>query len=217
MSKRYVLLDGERRVRAARVRNIPVLKALVFKQRPTELQILKARAAFEFHHLPLTWGERIDFAQRLRSATGCSVNELAAMLHISQSLASKLGKGAEVAPEVRAALDAKQIDIEKLGIIGLELDHDKQRELLKQAGDMTREQLRQRAHRKDQPATLKTSVARFALPKGIIVTVQGPRIDLCAAIEALMETLRACKKAQADSLDIVTCSRVTKDRSRAAS
>ena len=63
---------------------------------------------------------------------------------------------------------------------------------------------------------MKTSIARFALPKRITVTVQRPQMNLSGAIDALAQILRELKRAQSDGLDISTAARVLKDKSIAS-
>jgi ParB/RepB/Spo0J family partition protein len=215
MTTRYMLVDGGRRWRAAKATGIKKLKAIVLKVRPSVIELLKIRAGLEFHHRPLTWGERIDLACRLQDATGCTINDVASTLQISQPLATKLCKVRNVAPEVRKALDAEVIDIEKAYIISGEPDLAKQVELLKHADGTTREQLRQKARSGGQPLDIKAAVARFPLPKGVMVTVQGAKMNLAGAIDAMVETMKELRKFQSQQFDITTAMRAMRDKAKA--
>jgi ParB-like chromosome segregation protein Spo0J len=214
MATRYILVDGGRRWLACQLGGIKALNAIVLKQRPTPLELLRIQASLDFHDCRLTWGERIGMVARLHEDHGYSVNDLSALLNISQPLATKLLRTRTVAPAVRELLDAGKLDIEKAYILSGEPDHAKQVELLKDAGSLTREHLRQKARAAGQPADLKASVARFALPKGITVTVQGPKMNLVGGIDALAQAVRELKKCLADGLDISTASRVLKDKAQ---
>jgi ParB-like chromosome segregation protein Spo0J len=216
MATRYVLVDGERRWRAASIVGLNTLKAIVLAARPSAIELLKIRAGLDFHSERLTWGERIDLACGLQAATNCNVCELAAMLNISQSLATKLTRTHTVAPQVRKALEDSLIDFEKAYILSAQPDHAKQLELLGHARGLSREHLRQTTRSGGQDVQLKTSIARFALPAGVVVTVQAQRkLAVPDAIKALSQTLKELKMGQDSSFDIVTVMRVMADRSRA--
>lgn len=218
MARFYRIVDGGRRHRAALIAGLKEVPCVLLKTVPTPSESrLLDQLSIDVHRANLTPMERSDALARLMRENNWSVSELAERVSMKQPLVSKLLKFQDGCPEVRGALAAGQIDQDKAYTICQEPDHAKQVELLAQSGDLTREQLRQKARSKGQPLALKTSVARFALPKGIMVTVQGPRIDLAAAIEALLATARVLKKGEADSWDIVTAARVMKDRARAAS
>jgi hypothetical protein len=138
------------------------------------------------------------------------------LLQISQPLATKLCKVRTVAPEVRKGLDTEQIDIEKAYILSCEPDHAKQVELLKDAG-ASREQLRQKARAGGQPIDVKTAIARFPLPKGVTVTVQGPKMNLSSAVQVMLDALKELKRGQAEHWDITTTMRVMRDRCKSNS
>ncbi|HZL26970.1 MAG TPA: ParB/RepB/Spo0J family partition protein [Acidobacteriaceae bacterium] len=208
------ILDGHRRYLAAGIANIEFLDVIELDARPTETELRLLQLSIDVHRTSLTPMERSDALARIMRENNWSISELALKLNMKQPLVSKLLKFQDGCEELRAALRDGRADQDKAYTICQEPDHDKQRELLKQAGDLSREQLRQKARSKGEPVALKTAVARFALPKGVMVTVQGPKMDLSGAIEAMLQTLRVLKKGQADSWDIVTAARIMKQRAK---
>lgn len=210
------IIDGHRRYFAMLMCNPPIEFAEVIEldSRPTETELRVLQLTLDVHRASLTSMERSDALARIMRENNWSISELAEKLNMKQPLVTKLLKFQDGCSEVRAALQAGSIDQDKAYTICQEPNPDKQRGLLKQAGDLSREQLRQKARSKGEPVALKTAVARFALPKGVMVTVQGPRMDLSGAIGAILETLRVLKKGQADSWDIVTAARVMRDRAK---
>jgi len=210
---RYTLIDGERRWRAKQLGGgNGKLKAIILGELPTATKLLGIQASLDFHHAPLRWGERIDLVARIQDETGCTINDLAALLHISQPFTTKLLRIRRVAPQVREMLDAGKIEFEKAYILSGEPDHAKQLELLKEAYDLTRDQLRQKTRSEGGSVEVRTSVARFPLVSGMQVTVQGKQLTLARVIEALLETLRELKKGQSQHLDVTTLGRVMRDR-----
>jgi hypothetical protein len=173
--------------------------------------------SIDAHRVNLSVMERSDFLARIKAENNWTVGETAAHLQMPQSRVSNLLKFQEAGPELRAALHAARVDQDKaLAIICKQPDSAKQCELLKIAKDYPRDQLRRLASGNVQPNELKASVARFQLPKGITVTVSGPRMNITAVIEALTETLKALRKGHAESLDLVTICKIMKDRALAA-
>ena len=167
-------------------------------------------AGFEHEH-------DVDVAMaRFRAENNWSISELAEKLSMSQPAVTKALKYREGCEELRAALHAGLIDQDKAYTICQEPDHDKQRELLKRANDLTREQLRQKARSNGQVVDLKASVARFPLPGGVMVSVQGRKMNLGGAIEAMLDVVKELKKGQADHWDITTAMRVLRHRAQQA-
>jgi ParB/RepB/Spo0J family partition protein len=208
------ILDGERRWRAAQLAGIDELDVIVLSTRPTATELRLLQMSIDAHRASLSPIERSDFLARIKQENNWSVQELAERLSMKQPLVTKLLKFRDGCEELRAALHAVQIDQDKAYTICLEPDHSKQRELLRQAGDFTREQLRQKTRNGDRPVELKAAVARFALPTGMCITVQGKKVTLAGAIEAMLEAVKELKKGQAEHWDITTAIRVMRDRAK---
>ena len=98
--------------------------------------------------------------------------------------------------------------------VSQEPDTAKQRQLIKGAAQLSREQLRQKA-KGEGTAAVKTAIARFALPTGVCLTVQGRELTLASAIEAMLEAVKELKKGQGQGLDITTAQRVMRDKAKA--
>jgi len=215
-TKRYILLDGERRWRAAKLVGIKQLIALVLDHEPTAAELRQLQMCIEVHKIGLSVLEESDALVRIKQENNWSVSELAEKLHMKQPRASKVLRFKDACPELREAL-RNGFDQDKALAICLETDHAKQRELLKHAEGLTRQQVRQKARSGGQPVEMKTAVARFCMPKGFMVTVQGPKMTLDGAIDTMQLAIRELKKGQADHWDITTAVRVLKDRAQASS
>ena len=210
-----IILDGARRWRAASlVSGLATLDALVLETRPSAAELRLVQISLDDHRSNLTAIERSDFLVKIKQENNWSISELVEKLNMKQPLVSKLLKFNEGCPELREALHSG-LDQDKAYAICLEPDHAKQRELLKHVRDLNREQLRQKARSGGKPVELKTALARFPLPSGTVVSVQGRKLALGDVILAITEALRELKRGQAEHFDVATMMSVMRDRSRA--
>jgi len=213
-ARRYRLLDGERRWRGGQLAGVTELDAIVLPQRPTQTALHLLQMSLEAHKQGLTAMERSNLLHRIRTENNWQVSDLAEKLHMKQPVVSKLLAYQKLDPSIQAMLHQGEIDTERAFILSQEPDPAKQKELLKDAGRLTRDQLRQKA-KGDGKGAAKTSNARFPLSTGLCVTVQGRDVTLAAAIDAMLETVKELKKGQGQGLDITTAQRVMRDRAKA--
>src|SRR5262249_21758271 len=103
----------------------------------------------------------------------------------------------------------------KAYIISQQKDPQAQQELARQAGNLSREQLRQRA-RGNGSGERKAPSAKFPLPGGVVVIVQGAELTLGGVIESMLDCVKQLKKGQSDHFDIVTQQRVMASKAKAA-
>jgi ParB/RepB/Spo0J family partition protein len=217
MMARYILVDGERRWQAAPFAGIKELDAVVLPRRPSPTELRVLQMSLDVHRTSLSAMERSDFLARIKAENNWSISELAEKLSMKQPLVTKLLKFQPACDELQAALRAGTVDQDKGYTIAQIPDHDKQRQLLNRAADLSREQIRQLA-RSDFPAVeLKASVVRLPLPGGVLVTVRGRKMTLDDVLNAMRLTIKQLKKGQADGLDITTVSKVFADRASAGS
>jgi ParB family chromosome partitioning protein len=209
-TQRFVCVDGERRLRAATAAGMTELRAVVLTKRPSAAELLAIQASIALHRSDLKRSEQCGMLVRIQKERRCTVNEVCELLQISQSFGSKLLRIAAAHPDVLAALDAGAIDLERAYIISTEPDPAKQRDLLKSAKALSRDQLRKRVKAGPSADQPKVSGARFAMPGGFEVAVCGPGLTLADAIEVLVETVRLLRKGLQQSLDLKTQASVMK-------
>lgn len=211
------IVDGERRWRAAQLAGIEKLDAIVLSSRPTVTELRLLQMSIDVHRTNLTAMERSDLLAKIKQETGWSVQEMAAHTGIKQPSLSKLLKLQDGCPEVKAELSSSSLDIDKAYTICQEPDPVKQREFLNEVRGLTREQLRQKIRSNGRPVDLRAAIARFPLSSGVVVSVQGRKVNLAGAIEALLEAVKELKRGQAEHWDITTAMRVLRDRCKAHS
>jgi ParB family chromosome partitioning protein len=207
------ILDGERRWRAAQVVGISELDVVALSSRPTPTGLRLLQMSIDAHRTGLSPIERSDFLVKIKEENNWSVTELAAHLCLKQPLVTKLLAYAKLAPDIRELLHAGAIDMEKAYVISQEPDHARQRQLLKMAQSSTREQLRRKIRSPDA-VEVKTNVARFVMPGGTAISLQGRELTLTVAVEVLTEAVRTLKKGLSQGLDITTQQRVMRDTAK---
>jgi len=213
-AKRYRLLDGERRWRAAQLAGIVEVDAIVLAQRPTQTVLHILQCSLEAHKQGLTVMERSNLLHRIRTENNWHIGEVAEKLHMKQPLVSKLLAYQKLDPAIQAMLHTGELDMDKAFTISQEPDAAKQKELVKAASQMSRDELRRKA-RGEGKKEAKTASARFPLSTGLSVSVQGREVTLAGAIDAMIETVRELKKGQGQGLDITTAQRVMRDKAKA--
>lgn len=214
---RFLCIDGGRRVRGACLVGRKTLLAWVLDHVPTALELHLIQMCIAVHNVAVSAMEKSDKLMKIKTETGYSISRLAEELNMPQPQVSKLLKYQDACLELQAELRTGGIDQDKAYTICQEPDHVKQRELLKEAGSLTRIQLRQKTRGKGQPVDLKSAIARFPLSSGLMVSVQGRKVNLAGAIEAMLEAVKELKKGQAEHWDITTAMRVMRDRCKAHS
>jgi len=213
--RRFHLIDGERRWRAAQLVGIAELGAIVLKEVPTTEKLALIRAGIDIHRSSLRAMERSDLFARLQKETGKSVTELAELLSVSQSVVSKHLALQRLEPSIKAKLDDGTLDLERAYKISQQPDAARQLQLAAVAGTLSRSELSQRAKNKTAEPEPALSNIRMAMPGGFQVSVQGREVTFDLAIELLGETVRMLKKGHAQGLSLASQIKVMRDTAKA--
>lgn len=213
----YVIADGERRWRAAILRDILELDAIVLPEKPTAAALKRIQISLAVHHAPLSLMERSDFLARTQNENNWSQGELAANVHMRQPLVSKYLAMQRLCAEVQAMVREGELsDVEKLFVISQEPDAAKQLDLAKLAG-LSRDDLRRHARNPPNGAGVepKASKVSLALPGGGLITLKRRDLTLSGAVELLMGLVKELRRGLSNGLDISTVSRVLADKAKA--
>jgi ParB/RepB/Spo0J family partition protein len=132
-----------------------------------------------------------------------------------KEIAARIGKGPSFMTRYLSnfkCIDAVQ-DAYRAGKIGptdtetmAKATPEEQRRMLEDrlSGTATRDDIARQSKRKRNPDKVKVSRIQFPLPGGVTITITGHGLALDAAIEALVDGLKAMKKGQSDGLDAKT-------------
>jgi ParB family transcriptional regulator, chromosome partitioning protein len=212
---KFVLLDGERRFRAAKLAGFTELAAIMLTERPSKAQLRVLQNSLDAHREQLTPMERSNLLAEIQQESGWCVSDLAERLSMKQSLASKLLAFQRLAPEIQTMLQTSSIDMERAYILSQVTDFAEQLQLLKTSASLSRDQLRAKVKDNGQGAKAKRAV--FQLPGGTSVTVGGNESTLDQVIESLTSVLKELRRGLSQGLDIVTAQRVLKDKAKVKS
>jgi ParB family chromosome partitioning protein len=208
-----VILDGERRWRAAQLVGMSELNAIVLPERVTAATLAVLRSSLDIHRASLNLMERSDLLAKIKSETGWSVGEIVEQLNITQPLVTKLLSCQKVIPDAQRLIRLGKLDIEKAFILSQQEPAD-QLKLLSDVGKLSRDQLRGRTKRNGEQSKAKRAV--FMLSSGLSITVQGLDVTLEDAIEGLAEVAKELKRGLSQGLDISTAQRVMRDKAKVA-
>lgn len=106
---RYVLIAGERRWRAAQIANLATMSAVVDNRALSPDRILEMQVVENALRADLTPLEAGAAYRSLMQTWGCTQQELAARLHVSQSKVSRALAALELPADIRRDVDAGKV------------------------------------------------------------------------------------------------------------
>lgn len=204
------IVDGHRRVEGGRLAGVTELKAVVLKEKPSEVDLAIIQACLDGHRKNLNAMERSNHYRRIMELKGCSVSELAALLNLPQARISRDLGCQRLVPQLQEKLLAGEIDAERAYLIS-QAEPEKQLDLV----GKSREELRgrkKRSEEKNGKASPRSGQARFCLSEGTMVVVKCGEVTMQKAIEILSATVRELKKGQSQGLTVESQQRVMKDK-----
>lgn len=207
-AKPYSVFEGNRRAAACLSKGIPTVLAIVLDAPPQNKTL--AQLAENTARKPLATVETVKAVAKAKAeAPGRQNQDIAKGSGCSQGEVSKCLTIA-ACPVTMAALEEGKLDGMEAAYLVARGPEDTKKILLHLYGTgATVKQMADAARPKRE--TVKVERVRLAFPGGS-VTVAGPGIDLSGLIETLGEILVQARKADKDSLDIKTFSRVLADK-----
>jgi ParB family chromosome partitioning protein len=202
-----VLLDGERRWRAAKIAGIPELLAIVLPAKPSKAELRIIQHSIDAQKVPLNPMEQSNNLAEIMREKGWGVGELAEHLSKSQPACSRLLAYQKLAPAVKELLATGQIKADKAYELSKIEDHAVQIEMAKQAVGVNRDEFKAKVKKKDKPV-VKATRAVFALPGGGSITFKGPEATGEEVVGRLKETVKQLLKLFSQGHDIASCQRV---------
>ncbi len=205
---RYVVVDGERRLRAAHLIKLPDIAAIVEQQSLDESATLHRQLIANIQRDDFPPCEKARGIQRLLEVTQWPLSEAAGKLGLSKGTASKLLSLLSLPESIQQDIEAGKIPASA----GYELS--RVGEPVKQAamarelaeGRLTRDQVAGAVRSELNGNADRTPVAlkRVTAPlgNGLSVTVAGEELTLEAVIEALQDYLGRARKARTQGLEL---------------
>lgn len=212
------LIFGHGRFLAAQKAGIKSLEVKVYPADLTETQVRLIRASENLHRKDLTGWQKFTLCSELLCGNpGWELKDLAKALNQDPSTITRLMSPLKCIEAWQEALRDGKVGISDV-YAASKHPHPRQVGMLafKLAG-ATRDQLEEAGRKASRVPTQQVKLARVRCPlsAGTLVTVQGAEMDLDGVIEALQGALDAARKANKESLDVKTWSRVMADRAKA--
>jgi len=218
-----VIIDGERRWRAAKAIGLETIDVIITDENLTPSQIKEMQLVTAMQRSDLSGYEKwTGCAELMCMNPTWQMKDLAEHLHLDPSMITRLLSPSKCIEAAQNALRDGLIGISDCYALSkLELSEQSGLLALRLSGSATRDQLEQagRKARKTSNGTPTTTqtVKRIKchVPgKDAIVVVSGEAISLEAMIEAMVELLKLAKRESEKGLDAKTFERVCRDLAR---
>ena len=219
-----LIIDGERRYRAALLLGLATLDVIITDEVLSEGEILLIQLTANVARADLTDAELYASCQRVTALhPQWSNQDVAQRIGMSPSMVTRIVKMADLCPEAMDAFLAGKFRIRAGYSIAQMPTREEQLSLLEMVlAGMPVEQAASisRAKRKPPAATAGDAarLTRVTVPvqgaKGVTLSLSGDGLDMAKVVEALAETLKEARKA-ADRYDLRTWQAMMKDKAKA--
>jgi ParB/RepB/Spo0J family partition protein len=217
-----IIVDGERRWRAARLAGLDALDAVVVPEGTSPAEALEIQLVAALHRAHLTAFEQASgYRDWLAHNPAATAKDLAARIDRDPSLVTKYLAVFDCVPAVQEAAAAEKIGPSQWYPIA-QLPTAEQPEVLAMhlVAQLSRalaqlSRARKAAGRTIAPAVKRPRVA-VPLPGGVRVVLSGADLALSDVITALAAALEAARRASRDGLDVRTAEKVWADKAKAA-
>ncbi len=217
-----IVVDGERRVRAAREVGLETLDAIIVDAPMSQTELRLAQGATAMHRADLSgWEKYVLCYELIQLNPGWQAKDLAEHLAIDPSMVTRILSASKAVPEVRAALKAGRLGTTDVYAISKEKSDAGQLELLTaKLNGASRDSIERQAKQKrngSAPVNKRNRdrsvpvarVSRIRIPVGnVIVTFSGKGMTIDNAVDAGLE---AVKKMQADKVKAASVQAIEKD------
>ncbi len=213
------LIDGERRVKAAKLVGLEKLDTIITDAALTDSQIQLIRLTSFFHRKDLTSFEKWSACKQILELNpGWLAKDLAAHLHVDPSMVTRYLSPSKCTPAWQTALKEEKVGISDV-YAASKLPESEQAELLALKLSGASRDAIERAGRKTRSngkEAIRLSCVKIAMPGDASVAIRGNALDMIGVRELLSEALKKVRKA-ADQYDVKTFQSMMKDEANAGS
>ncbi|MEZ6064116.1 MAG: ParB/RepB/Spo0J family partition protein [Planctomycetaceae bacterium] len=218
---KFILVDGERRWRAAKQNGMTELDATVVDRDLSPAEILELSLTANIQREDLTPPEKAFGIKALMEATGENCSEVALRLGMTNSMVSRLMPLTLLSKDIIGMVARGEIPASAAPDLAKIEDEAELRDAAEKlrSGALTRDGLTKLVRRKKRPKPRgeKPALERLTAMLGLgrIVNVFAPTLSLESLIELLEELLAKARKAKTQNLSIATFARFLEDQCRA--
>jgi len=206
--ERLVVVDGERRLRAARLAKWKEIAAIIEEKPLCEGEVVHRQLISVLQRADVSPTGRARALQRLIEATGWPVKQAAEKCGLSNGTAAKLMAVLNLPEALRKQVDAGDIPMSGAYELARVADPAKQAELAQQVveGQLTRDALsgavKAEANGTCQKPSSQVKRITAALGEGETVSIAGPALTLERVIAVCEELLAKARRARTRGVDL---------------
>ena len=218
--ERFIVIDGERRSRAAKLAGFATIAAIVEDKAMCPGEIVHRQLIANCQREDLRSMEKAHAIQRLMDETGWNATEVAQRLGFSKATVSRLMSLLELPEPIRDRVDSGEIPLSAANSLARVTDGEQQAALASQvvAGSLTRDGLAGtlKAHRNGDKQT-RRGVSRVVckLPSATVTVSAEDSLDLEAFVSILEELLGKARRARTQGIELSTLSKMIRDQANA--
>lgn len=215
----YIVVDGERRLRAARQAKRSSIAAIVVDRDLSEVELLQIQTVSNVQRVDLSPVEKARAIDRLIKASGWSASETAKRLGLSAAAVTKHLALLDLPPEILERVESGHIAASTAYELAKVADPEAKAALASAAaaGMLTREaaiNAAKRARSAEPSAVGRIARAAIVLGAGRSVTIAGVDLTMDRLIAALEEILSKARRARTRGWGVSTFVRAQKDQSK---
>lgn len=216
---KYILVDGERRYRAAKLAGLGELDAIIEEQELTSAEITERSLIANCQREDLTPLEKARGIDSLMTETGWNASEVAQRLGMSNPTVSRLLTLLSLPEEIQEQVASGKIAPSAAAELAKVKDAERRSDLAGQlaSGKLTRDEVAKAAKKpKRRSSARKPASERLIAMLGLgrVVSVLAPSLSMESVIELLEELLAKARKAKSQSLSLATFSKLLEDQCR---
>jgi len=206
--ERLIVVDGERRLRAARLAKLVAVPVIVEEQPLSDGEVLQRQIIANVQRAELSPCERASALKRLIESRDWTVKQAAESCGLSCGMATKVLAVLDLPEPLRQQVESGQIPISGAYELSRVEDSGRQAELAQQMveGNLTRDGVASavRAEAKGEAAKSTCGLKRLTIAagEGATVTVAGPELTTDGLVAALEAVLTKARRARSRGLDI---------------
>lgn len=218
----FIVVDGERRVRAVRTLGWKCIAAIVESTKLSESDVVQRQLIANIQREDLSPLEKAKAISRLMALANCPASEASSKLGLTPSTTTRLLSLLSLPDELQQQVSSGEITPSAAYELAKIEDPVLQSQFAKElaSGAMTRDRLAgaRKAARKPQDVKPMTAPGRFmaVLGTGRTVTVAGNGLDLESFISTLEEILSRARKARSTGIALPTFMKLLRDQAEAA-
>ena len=222
LGDKYVIVDGERRYRAAKLAGLTTLAVIIEGKDLSEGEVIQRQYISNCQREDLSPLEKATAIASLMNVTGWKAGEAATRLGISNGTATRLLALLTLPEPIRDQVAAGVIPASAAYELSRVGDAGQQQELANKfaAGRLTRDALAGAIKAQTKGTTKVPSVATgratAQLGEGRTVTVVGHTLNLEGFIEILEEALAKARKVRPQGVELKTFVKMLKDQAQAS-